>query len=114
MLYSLPPGGNVTDSFSYTVTDGTATATATVVISIQPDPAGTNCNLVAYRLVDCKPTMTFAGVPSYSYVVQRTQDLPGAPVWTDLTTTNAPANGLFQFTDPNPPGGNLYYRAINL
>jgi hypothetical protein len=57
--------------------------------------------------------MTFAGVPGYPYRVQRTQDLTGHPTWTDLVTTNAPADGLFQFVDPNPPVGDLIYRAIN-
>ena len=84
-----------------------------MVINIQPDPTGTNYNLVAYALVNGKPTMTFAGVPGYTYIVERTQDLTGIPTWTDLLTTNAPPAGLFDFVDQTPAPGNLFYRAIN-
>jgi hypothetical protein len=113
VLYNLPPGGNVDDSFTYTVSDGQLTASGTVLISIRPDATGTNCNLVAYGLVNGKPTITFAGVPGYTYAVQRTQSLTGTPTWTGLATTNAPAAGLFQYTDQEPPVGNLFYRAQN-
>jgi hypothetical protein len=113
VLYSVPPGGKVSDSFIYTVSDGTASGSGTVLITMQADPPGTNSNQVAYGLVDGKPTITFAGVPGYPYTVQRTQDLIGTPIWTDLLSTNAPAAGLFQFVDQNPPVGSLFYRAIN-
>jgi hypothetical protein len=110
VLYSLPPGGNVSDAFTYTVSDGTATANGTVLITVQADPSGTNLNLVAYGLVNGKPAITFAGIPGHPYVVQRTQSMSGTPVWADLLTTNAPVAGLFQFVDPNPPVGDLFYR----
>jgi subtilisin-like proprotein convertase family protein len=113
VLYSVPPGGNVTDRFTYTVSDGATTASGTVVISIQPDPTGTNYNLVSYGLVEGKPTMIFAGVPGYLYGIERTQDLTGTPAWAQMTTTNAPSGGLFQYVDQEPPAGNLFYRAIN-
>ena len=113
VLYGLPPGGNISDSFTQTVSGGAASANGTVLITIQPDPTGTNFNLVAYSLVNGQPTMIFAGVPGRTYLVERTQDLSGNPAWTELATTNAPAGGLFQFADSNPPNGNLFYRAIN-
>ena len=113
VLYSLPPGGNVCDSFTYTVSDGTATGSGTVLIAIAPDPTGAICNQVASGIVNGQPTMTFVGVPGYTYVVQRTQDLSGTPAWTDLWTTNAPPDGLFQFIDSNAPNGNSFYRALN-
>jgi len=113
VLYSPPPGGNVTDSFAYTVSDGTASSSGTVLINMQPDPTGTNSNVAAYGLVNGKPTFTFAGIPGYTYEVQRTQDLSGIPAWTDLLITNAPPAGLFQCADQNPPVGSVFYRAIN-
>jgi hypothetical protein len=113
VLYDLPPSGNATDSFTYTVSDGTATTSGTVLMSLRSAPTGTNDNQVACAVVNGKPTMTFAAVPGHSYTVQRTLDLSGTPVWTDLVTTNAPAGGLFQFVDLNPPGGTPIYRAIN-
>jgi hypothetical protein len=49
----------------------------------------------------------FAGTPGYRYTVQRSADFLA---WTDLGTTNAPANGLFQFTDNNPSQPAAFYR----
>jgi hypothetical protein len=114
VLYSLPPSGNVTDSFTQTVSDGLDSASGTVLVSIRADPSGTNFNQVASGLVGGLPAVSFAGIPGRGYHVQRTQDLSGTPSWTDLVTTNAPAGGLFQFVDPSPPVGTNYYRAINL
>jgi subtilisin-like proprotein convertase family protein len=113
VLYNLPPGGNVPDQFLYSVSDGTLTGAGNVLVTIQPVPTGTNYNIVAYGVVNGHPTMTFAAVPGFTYVVQRTQDLTGIPTWADLMTTNAPPDGLFEFVDQNPPVGNVFYRAIN-
>ncbi|MCC7374950.1 MAG: cadherin-like domain-containing protein [Verrucomicrobiales bacterium] len=114
LLYSLPPGGNVADAFTYTVTDGVTSSTGTVHIVIQPDPSGLTANLVAYGVNALgQPTMTFAGVPGYHYLVQRATSLTEPTVWTGLETLLTPAGGLFQYTDTNAPVGMLFYRAIN-
>ena len=39
---------------------------------------------------------SFAGIPGFAYVVQRSTNLVD---WVTLETTNAPANGLFDYTD---------------
>jgi hypothetical protein len=52
-------------------------------------------------------TTTWAGIPGSSNVVQRSTDLS---TWIDLWTTNAPAAGVFSFTDPSPPQPTAYYR----
>jgi uncharacterized repeat protein (TIGR01451 family) len=112
LLYSIPPGGNIADRFTYMATDGTASATGTVDIVMAPLPTGTNYNIVASGVTDGKPDLTFAGVPGVTYVVQVTSELSGTPTWTDKLTTNAPAGGLFRFVDPAPPSP-AFYRAIN-
>ena len=112
VLYNLPPGGNIADTFTYTVSDGFLNSTGEVSISIAPQQTGITFNLVASSLVDGKPKMTFACIPGYTYLVQRTQDLTGSPVWTTLLTSNVPASGLVHFTDDTPPVGDLFYRTI--
>jgi autotransporter-associated beta strand protein len=56
-------------------------------------------------------TASFAGIPGYSYQIQRSTNLVD---WVTLLTTNAPSGGLFQFTDDfNDLGGppsSAYYR----
>ena len=40
--------------------------------------------------------MSFAGIPGYSYAVQRSTNLTD---WVTLVTTNTPADGRFDCTD---------------
>lgn len=54
-------------------------------------------------------TLSFAGIPGYSYSVQRSANVTFSPyviVW----TTNAPAGGVFECVDPNPPQPTAFYR----
>jgi hypothetical protein len=104
------------DAFNYTVADNHAyragdqqrLTTGTIVIDVLP-PSSTNQNVVSFTVVDGKPTMVFAGIPGYEYDVERTPSLTEPIVWTPIHTTNAPAGGLFEFTDQNPlPQG--FYR----
>lgn len=111
LLYCPLPGSNpASDSFSYSISDSLLTATGTVNVTLRPDPTGATFNIVASGLdADHHPVITFAGIPGYSYKVQRSQDLSA---WTDLWTTNAPETGLFQYTDysqTNP----AFYRAVS-
>jgi hypothetical protein len=53
-------------------------------------------------------TIQFAGVPGYTYDVERTTNLDG--VWTVLLTTNAPPHGVWIYTDNNPPQPAAFYR----
>ncbi len=57
-------------------------------------------------------TAQFAGIPGYTYTVQRSTNLVN---WVTIWTTNAPSSGVFQFTDSfSDLGGNVpssaYYR----
>ena len=54
-------------------------------------------------------TVSFYGIPSYQYVIQRScNDLNS---WADLVTNPAAANGLLQYTETPPPGCNpAFYR----
>ena len=52
--------------------------------------------------------MNFAGIPSFSYTVQRSTNLA---TWDDLLTTNAPSgNALFDYQDPAAPQPAAFYR----
>ncbi len=110
---------NVADRISYTVRDVRAayragdtvrTATGFIDISIA-EPAGTNFNIVSITITSGIPTIVFAGIPGYAYDVQRTTNLVPPVAWSSLWTTNAPTNGLFQFTDPSPPTNSAFYRS---
>ncbi len=57
-------------------------------------------------------TMSCQGVPGATYAVQRATDALLTQNLTTVLTTNAPANGLFLFTDPNPPSPAAFYRML--
>jgi hypothetical protein len=54
-------------------------------------------------------SMTFAGIPGYTYNVQRSSDLS---TWNTIWTTNAPPGGVFQFSDSAAPQPNAFYRLL--
>jgi hypothetical protein len=103
ILYNPANGNN--DSFSYTISDGQGnTATGTISV-MRVNPVGASVNFALNGLG--QPTMQFAGIPGYPYTIQRSPDLD---VWTGIHTLNAPANGVFTFTDLDPLPGNAFYR----
>jgi hypothetical protein len=92
-----PNGANVNDQFNYTLSDGhggRVTGTVTIVVSSSPlfgqvsgiNPAAGH------------PDLVFLGHPGYSYRVQRATSVNPAN-WVSIWTTNAPASGLFHYTD---------------
>jgi pectin methylesterase-like acyl-CoA thioesterase len=99
----------VNDQFTYTVTDGfggTNTGLITVNVSTQPLFGQ---ETPAISTTSGTVILDFAGIPSYSYSVQRSTNVNFNPfdiVW----TTNAPSNGLFQFIDVTPPQPTAFYR----
>jgi hypothetical protein len=84
----------VGDQFSYTVTDGFGgTNSALVNLAIATGTPGGQAQSVAISGVTA--TLQFAGIPGFSYNVQRTTNLVD---WATILTTN-PVAGVFQFTD---------------
>ncbi|MFM2082421.1 MAG: hypothetical protein RL380_1112, partial [Verrucomicrobiota bacterium] len=106
-----PNAANVADQFTYTVSDGhggTATGMANLsvitvtgtnsVLSLQVGVPGSGTN-----------TLTFAGVPGYSYVVQYATNVTGP--WQPFSTNTAATNGLWTAIDRNATNATRFYRA---
>jgi autotransporter-associated beta strand protein len=56
-------------------------------------------------------TVNFAGLPGYLYNVQRSTNLANPTGWTTIAVSiHAASDGSIQFTDPNPPQPNAFYR----
>jgi hypothetical protein len=106
-------GGNLAanDSFTYTVTSvngGCTSASGTV--SITAVTVGGIAQNISYNAGGV--TVRFAGIPGYSYEIQRSATSDFAS-YTVLLTTNAPAGGLFSFTDSSPLNPNGFYRTLH-
>jgi hypothetical protein len=106
------PSQNVTDSFSYTITDqppngiSALTATGTVTIQVDPGTQVTHNIVSATTTTESDSQLTFAGIPGQTYRVQRATSLTEPVVWTSLQnngdhTTDfvAGPNGQFSHID---------------
>ena len=85
---------HVNDQFDYTVSDGFG-GSATARVAIISEPFVTDQN-AAIAVSGSTVTVSFAGIPGYSYAVQRSTNLTD---WVTLVTTNTPADGRFDCTD---------------
>jgi autotransporter-associated beta strand protein len=96
----------VADQFSYTVSDGYGgTNSATVTITVDSTPLFGQSALTS--TTGGTATLNFAGIPGYSYSVNRSTNLTD---WVTLWTTNAPASGVFEYLDNPAPTPSAYYR----
>ena len=55
-------------------------------------------------------SLSVNGSPGTLYVIERTTNLENPSSWLPIGTTNAPANGHFEFVDSAPPNGGAFYR----
>ncbi len=97
----------VVDQINYTVTDTNGLIVAGL-INIVPN------NMVSGQVNSLTVTggtamVNFAGIPGFTYNVQVSTNLTS---WSTVETTNAPANGLFQFIDNAAPTGSAFYRLM--
>ncbi len=97
------------DFFTYTISDGSATANGTVYLeaaAAPPSPANASLIVTGGNGV---PTITFAGIPGRTNVVQASTNLIN---WTNISTNVAGPNGLWQVTDPAATNFvNRFYRS---
>jgi hypothetical protein len=106
------PTNNLPESFSYIVRDvrasyrpGDTVQTATNWITVNVTNAVSTAQSISST--GSGLTVRFAGVPGYGYDVERSPDLSN---WTVVQTTNAPAAGVWEFFDSNPPMPTAFYR----
>jgi hypothetical protein len=111
VLYEPPDGYDGTDTFTYVIRnpDG-ETAVGTVTSPVVAAGSEPTFNTVALVPQGGDLLVRFVGVPGLSYVIQWKSALDD-PEWTDLSTTAAAANGLFEAIDNS--GQTRFYRAIS-
>lgn len=102
------PDQNLPDSFTYTVKDdnNTLEASASVTLNVIAQPGGQATSITN---ASGQVIVTFAGIPDYTYDVQRATDLSFSSP-TVVRTTNAPSGGVFIYVDSSPPTPEAYYR----
>lgn len=110
------PNDDLADSFTFTVRDrrtyrsGDTVRSATATVSITKSASSGSAQAVTVN--EGTATVKFAGIPGFSYEVQRATSLTEPVNWTTLWTTNAPAAGVFEFVDQDAPSPQAYYRLV--
>src|SRR2546425_251049 len=99
-----------TDCFTYTVSDGRGgIATAMVVVQVS------SADALSPNILSLTPTLTntmivrFAGIPGFSYSIERTASLSPAS-WSAIGSIIVPESGIAEFEDLTPPQDMGYYR----
>lgn len=110
--YAPLPDHNANDSFTYTVSDGQGgTATGHVAVNHK---SVTGQNSGAVTVTANSVTSRFAGVPGWTYYVQRSTNLSVGAGWVSINTNLVPSTGLItnvdNFTDLGAPPASAYYR----
>jgi autotransporter-associated beta strand protein len=103
---------DVTDEIDYTVSDGFGGNTPGI-INVFVGPPATNSVVGTVVNGDGSVTLSFAGVPNYSYQVDATTNLTPPVVWKTISTNTANGGGQWQITDlqaTNYP--NQFYRSV--
>jgi len=116
-IYYQPVNDNA-DNFNYTVRDvnsayraGDTVRTASARINITVVNAGGMVQTINTSGGGAV-VIHSAGIPGDQYDLQRSATVTFTS-FTVLLTTNAPFNGLFNFTDPSPPTPNAFYRLMH-
>jgi pectin methylesterase-like acyl-CoA thioesterase len=103
---------DVADEIDYTVGDGFGGNTPGIInVLVGPPPT----NSIAGTVVNGNGsvTLSFVGVPDYTYLVEATLDLTPPVVWTPVSTNTADINGLWQFTDTQATNyTQRFYRSV--
>ena len=103
---------DVADQINYTVGDGQG-GTAASVINVVVGPPPTNSIAGTVVNGNGSVTLSFVGVPDYTYLVEATLDLMPPVVWTPVSTNTADINGLWQFTDTQATNyTQRFYRSV--
>jgi autotransporter-associated beta strand protein len=99
------------DQLAYTLSDGRGgLATGTVHVTVVSRD-GFSSAIVSNSLVGTTMTLTFAGIPGYTYIVETTTNTPPTPSWWPLSTNTAGTNGEWMVIDPDATNTVQFYRS---
>ena len=99
----------VNDQFTYTVSDGFGGTNSGTITLTAGSSGGVTGQVNSFTVTGGVVNLTFAGIPSSVYNVQRSTNLTD---WSTIWTTNAPSGGIFQFNDGSAPTPSAYYRLM--
>ena len=100
------------DSFTYTITDGNGcTVSPTIYVTNALNSGGSPNVVSAPTYANGKFSVTFAGIPNFTYTVEYAEG-SAAPPWHWLKNVTAGSNGLFVVEDEVSQSPSRYYRTV--
>jgi hypothetical protein len=98
------------DSFTYTISDGRGgVATATITVQVYSAEDATP-NMLPIVMNGGVPTVRFAGIPGFTYMLERTTNFSPADWQTISGSITVPQNGIAEYPDTTAPEGSAFYR----
>jgi hypothetical protein len=109
--YTPADGITTTDAFTYLIADtGGDTAAGTIIVNLPATTSGGSYNYLANDVIGSDVRLTFLGIPSLSYALDRTYNLTPPVDWVPQFTNSAATNGVLLFTNTPTPGTNNFWR----
>src|ERR1019366_6768324 len=100
---------NVNDQITYTISDSQGTNTGVINVVINPFVSGQQSGAVT--IVGSSVTVTNYGIPTFTYVTQRSTNLVN---WVSIATNTVLSSGVINVTDTfgdlGGPPASAYYR----
>jgi len=101
-----------TDLFTYTVSDGKGgLGIGSIIVQVTSENDPSLNRIGSLTVTQSGVTISFAGIPGYSYTVERAAS-PVGP-WGAIGTFTVPDNGIASYTDTHPLQGQGYYRTAS-
>ena len=98
-----------TDLFTYTVSDGKGgLGSASIVVQVMSENDPALHRIGSLTVTPSGVTISFAGIPGYSYSVERAATIAGP--WTVIGSFTVPDGGIAYYTDTQPLPGQGFYR----
>jgi hypothetical protein len=110
VVYHAPTNYLGYDQFDYSISDGHGgSASASAIVYIDPRRAASATLLVPTPIAGGLQ-VSFTGYADRTYTIERAESLDGP--WITIDSITVDGDGAGTFTDPDPPAGNAYYRAV--
>jgi len=107
------PGIVGVDTFTYTISDvNGCTVSPTIYVTNAVNSGGSPNVVSGPTYANGKFSVTFAGIPDYTYTVEYAEG-SAAPPWTKLKNVIAGTNGLFVVEDAVSQSPSRYYRTVS-
>ncbi len=102
-----------TDTFTYSISDGTTTSVAVATVEVSRSEGRGNITSIVHR--DSSNEITFNGIPNRLYSLRKAASLPNnsTSLWQHVAFVATGSNGIFSYLDAGPPDAKAFYNVCD-